>query len=460
MNKEKFSSRLGFILISAGCAIGLGNVYKFPIWTGAYGGAIFVLFYLLFLIMLGIPVMACELAVGRGSQASIASSFQKLEPQGTKWHWWQKFGVLANYALMMCYTPITAWFLMYFVKYVNGSAYHAGTTTDEVGAFFGSSVAGSTSGTVIATVIVIVLALAVCAIGLQKGVERITKVMMIALLALLVGLSVYSMTLPGVKEGLSFYFVPSAQKAQAVGWTTVINSAMQQAFFTLSLGIGSIAIFGASIGKERRILGEGLTIIGLDTFVAIMSGLFLFPAFFTFNPGATITGEQAGASFLFVTISTVFNNMTAGRVVGILFFLFMVFAAMSTVIAVMENIVNFWLEKTNLKRSTIALINIAILCIAAMPAVFNMTGYGYFGSFSLFGKGASDLEDWFVSNLALPIGALIYVTFCAYKFGWGWDHFMQEVNAGKGLKFPKWLKPYMMFVLPVIILVVLVMSLI
>ena len=461
MEKEKFSSRLGFLLISAGCAIGLGNVYKFPIWTGAYGGAIFVLIYVIFLILLGLPAMMCELAVGRASQRSIASSFEALEPKGHKWHLWQYVGVVANYALMMCYTPITAWFVIYFVKYLTGNASAAGATSDELMNYFLTTLVGNPGGSALVTIIVVIVGLGVCALGLQKGVERITKVMMIALFILLTGLSVYSLTLPGTKEALNFYFVPSVEKAQSVGWSTVISSAMSQAFFTLSIGIGSIAIFGASIGRERSLMGEATTIIGLDTFVAIMSGLFLFPAYFTYNSGIAIEGSNAGASFLFVTISSVFNNMGGiGKVLGILFFLFMVFAAMSTVIAVMENIVNFWLEKTKIKsRGLIALINIALIGLLALPAVFSMTGHGFFGDFTLFGKTADALEDFFVSNIALPIGCLIYCGFCTWKFGWGWNSFFDEVNAGEGAKLPKWVKPYMSYVLPLIIAVVIVMSL-
>lgn len=458
--KEKFSSRLGFLLIAAGCAIGIGNVYKFPIWTGAFGGAIFVLIYLVFLVILGIPVMTCELAVGRGSQQSIASSFKTLEPKGSFWHFWQYIGIAANYLLMMCYTPITAWFLCYFVKYLTGSI-SSSVGTEQVTNFFVSEVASNTSNTIIFTYIVVIIGLAVCAIGLQKGVERITKVMMVSLLVLLSGLAVYSLTLPGAGEGLSFYFVPSLERANEVGWGTVISSAMSQAFFTLSLGIGSIAIFGASIGKERSLLGESVTIIGLDTFVALVSGLFLFPAYFTYNSGTTIGAGQAGASFLFITISNVFNSMgVAGRILGTLFFLFMVFAALSTVIAVMENIVNFWLEKTNLPRWAICLINIGMFLVLVLPACLSMTGSGFFADFKIFGMTADAFEDFFVSNLALPIGCLIYVCFCVHKFGWGWDKYYEEVNTGNGAKMPKWIKPYMQWVLPLIILVVVVMSLI
>ena len=454
--KENFSSRLGFILISAGCAIGIGNIYKFPIWTGAYGGGIFVAIYLAFLLLLGIPVMTCELAVGRASKASIASSFERLEKKGSKWHLWQYVGIIANYMLMMCYTVICGLFTVYFFKYMDGSI-TAAKTVAEASEIWGATFT-SFQTNYLATMFVIIVCLAVCGFGLRNGVERITKVMMVILFLLLIGLSIYSLTLPGAKEGLSFYLVPSAEKAVEAGWTSVISHAMSQAFFTLSLGIGSIAIFGASIGKERRLLGETVTIVGLDTFVALMAGLFLFPAFFTFNPGGTIAAGDGNALFLFVTESVVFNNMAGGRIIGCLFFLLMVFACYSTVIAVMENIVNFWLEKTKLKRWTIVLINIGLFFILILPAIFAQCDTFGLGSFKILGMTMDGFEDWFVGNMCLPIGSLIYVLFCVTRYGWGWSNYFDEVNAGKGLAVPRWIKNYMKYVLPIIILVVVVMN--
>lgn len=457
MGKEKFSFRLGFILIAAGCAIGIGNVYKFPIWTGAYGGAVFVVVYLLFLLLLGIPCMTTELAVGRGSQKSIASSFKELEKPGTKWHIWQYVGVAANYALMMCYTQIAGWFLSYAYYYANGKM----LTFDSSEALFDHFINGVYTNldlNLVCTAITVLVGLGVCALGLQKGVERITKVMMICLFGLLIGLCVYSLTLPGAKEGLEFYLIPSLKKANEVGWGTVLSTAMGQAFFTLSLGIGSIAIFGASMNKEKRILNESITIIALDTFVALAAGLFLFPAYFTFNPGTTITGSQAGPTFLFVTLSNVFNNMTGGRVLGTLFFIFMVFAAYSTVIAVMENIVNFWLEKTKFQRKSICIINILMFFVLCLPAIFSTCSFAGFDQFTILGKTMDGFEDYFVSNLALPVGCLIYCLFCVRDNGWGWENYLAEVNAGEGLKMPRWINPYMSYVLPSIIVVVMIMS--
>ena len=456
--REKFSSRLGFLLISAGCAVGLGNVYRFPIWCGAYGGGVFLLFYLLFLLLLGLPVMTAELSVGRGSQRSIASSFDVLEKKGQKWHLMKYLGWAGNYLLMMFYTTISGWFVVYFVKYVTGSITQYSTAA-ELGSVFGGIVTNPTLNALI-TMIVIVLCFGVCALGLQKGVEKITKVMMVALLALVLGLGIYSCTLSGAGAGLKFYLVPSVSHLKYYGLGTVISGAMSQAFFTLSLGIGSIAIFGSYIGKERSLLGESVTIICLDTFVALMSGLVIFPAYFTYNPGAErIAASEAGAGFLFTTLSSIFNNMgAAGRIVGTLFFLFMIFAAFSTVIAVFENIMSFWLEWTKLNRALIALINILLLSLLTVPFIFSNVPGNIFSKVIYLGRNFGDFEDFLVSNLALPIGSMVYVLFCTRKFGWGWKNYFQEVNAGLGMKVPAWIRPYMTWVLPVIILVVLVMS--
>lgn len=460
--REKFSSRLGFILISAGCAIGLGNVYRFPIWCGAYGGGIFLVFYLLFLLILGLPVMTAELAVGRASQRSIATSFDVLEKKGQKWHFMKGLGVAGNYLLMIFYTSITGWFVIYFFKYLSGSIMQYGTNVDIMVFVDMITKPGLNIGV---TLGVIVAGFAVCAIGLQKGVEKITKILMVVLLILILGLGIYACTLPGAAAGLKFYFVPSAAAVQQYGLGNVLSAAMSQAFFTLSLGIGSIAIFGSYIGKERSLLGESVTIICLDTFVALMSGLVLFPAYFTFNPTATSIGaDQAGATFLFTTLSSIFNNMAGGRFIGTMFFLFMVFAAMSTVIAVFENIMSFWLEWTKLKRWQIALINMGIVGVCVLPFIFSNIG-GFFakeiwpkGSFGNLTGNFGDFEDFLVSNLALPLGSLVYVLFCTWKFGWGWDKYYNEVNLGTGMKVPGWLRPYMTYVLPVVILAVLVMS--
>ena len=453
--KERFSGRLGFILISAGCAIGIGNVYKFPIWTGAFGGGIFVGIYILCLLLLGLPVMCCELAVGRASGASIATSFRRLEKPGQKWHGMQYLGIAANYALLLSYTYICGWFTVYFVKYLTGSILTAGTVEEISTVFYG--MAGSFNVNYFVNLGVVVLCLGICAFGLQNGVERIVKVMMALLFLLLLGLAVYSLTLPGAKEGLQFYLVPDAARAASVGWGTVISKAMEQAFFTLSLGIGSIAIFGASIGKERRLMRESGTIIVLDTAAALLAGLFLFPAYFTYNTVAPVAGD-GNPLFLFLTESAVFNNMPGGRIIGALFFLLMVFACYSTVIAVMENIVNFWLEKTQLSRKKIVGINMILFAAVLLPVALGVCGKGIFASLPLFNRSVDGLCDDFVSKLALPLGSLLYVVFCTGRYGWGWDGFYKEVNTGSGPKLPGWLKNYMRFVLPCIIAVILVLS--
>jgi len=456
--REKFSSRLGFILISAGCAIGLGNVYRFPIITGAYGGAIFVLIYLAFLLLLGIPVMCAELAVGRASQRSIATSFETLEKPGQKWHFMKFLGIGGNYLLMMCYTVIAGWMLLYFFKYLSGSIMDVGTAVPDLGAHFGATV-GNTWLVIGSTAATILLCFIVCALGLQKGVERITKVMMIALFALIIGLAIYCCTLDGVLEGLKFYLVPSTDSFKNNDIFTIITAAMGQAFFTLSVGIGSIAIFGSYISKDRSLLGEAVTITGLDTFIALASGFIIFPACFTFAGGVNVDASTVGASFLFTTLSGIFNTMgpVTGRIVGSLFFLFMIFAAYSTVIAVFENIMSFWLEMTNLKRWQVSLINIGLIMVLALPAVFSLS---IWESVTVFGLGFLDLEDFIVSNLLLPVGSLAYVIFCTSRYGWGWKNFEAELNAGNGLKFPKKLRIYMAYVLPVIIFALLVVTLV
>lgn len=453
-SREKFASRLGFILISAGCAIGLGNVYRFPIITGAYGGGVFVLIYIAFLVLLGLPIMSAELAVGRGSQRSIASSFDVLEKKGQNWHLMKYLGICGNYLLMMFYTVISGWMVIYFVKYLTGSIMSA-SGVEGLSAVFGNMV--SNPGLmVVSAFAVILICFGICSMGLQKGVEGITKWMMVALLALMIGLAVYSATLPNAAEGLRFYLVPSLKRLEEAGVSTVISAAMGQSFFTLSLGIGAIAIFGSYIGKERRLLGESVTIVCLDTFVAIMSGMIIFPACFTYNQGVTADAGNVGAGFLFTTLSSIFNGMPGGRVIGMLFFLFMIFASFSTVIAVFENIMSFWLELTKLNRRMIALINAALLMVLSLPCALSLNVWS---SVKIFGLGIMDLEDFAVSNLLLPIGSLFYVLFCTTRYGWGWNRYFAEVNLGDlGARLPRWIRPYMTYVLPLIILAVLAMS--
>jgi len=454
MNREKFSSRLGFVLISAGCAIGLGNVYRFPILTGSYGGAFFVLIYFCFLLLLGIPVMMAELSVGRASQRSIATSFDVLEKPGQKWHLMKILGIGGNYLLMMCYTTISSWMLIYFFKYLSGSILTA-DTAQAAGDVFGAMTL-NTPLVAAATVAVIVIGLAVCSLGLQKGVEKITKYMMLALFALMVCLAIYCCTLDKAADGLRFYLIPSLQNLREAGVWTVISAAMGQAFFSLSLGMGSIAVFGSYIDRSRRLTGEAVTIVSLDTFVALMSGLIVFPACFTYNGGVTADAGTVSAGFLFTTLSAIFNAMPAGRIIGTAFFLFMLFAAMSTVIAVFENIISFWLDMTKLKRRTVALINIVLITALSLPSVMSL---GPWSNFKIFGLTIMDLEDKLVSSWILPIGSLIYVIFCTRRYGWGWKNFLTEVNTGsKGPVLPGWLRGYFTWVLPVIILAVLAMS--
>lgn len=453
--REKFGSRLGFILISAGCAIGLGNVYRFPIITGAYGGAIFVLIYIAFLLLMGIPVMSAELSVGRASQRSIATSFDVLEKPGQKWHLMKYLGIAGNYLLMMFYTCISGWMVVYFFKYLTGAMDKVEGTPSALGQVF-SGMLGNTWLMIGVTFLVIFVCFGICSLGLQKGVERITKVMMVALFALMIGLAVYSLTLSGAGEGLLFYLVPSGERMQEAGIFTVITAAMGQAFFTLSIGIGSIAIFGSYIGKDRRLLGETTVIVGLDTFVALMSGLIIFPACFTYNGGVGADAGTVGAGFLFTTLSSIFNNMPGGRIIGTLFFLFMIFASLSTVIAVFENIMSFWIEKTKLKRWQIALINVILVFVLSLPAAL---GLNVWSGIEILGMGIMDFEDFVVSNILLPFGSLIYVLFCTSRYGWGWNNYFTEVNIGdKGPKFPKWMRVYMTYVLPLLILAIMIIS--
>lgn len=451
--REKFGSRLGFILIAAGCAIGLGNVYRFPILTGAYGGALFVLIYIAFLLLMGLPIMTMELSVGRASQRSIASSFDALEKPGQKWHWLKYIGIAGNYLLMMFYTTISAWMVIYFFKYLNGSILEY-SSAEQLGEVFGGVIT-NTPLMIVTTIAVIIVGFGVCSMGLQKGVEKITKPMMIALFVLMIGLAIYACTLSNAAEGLKFYLIPNLDGIKEHGLWTVISAAMGQAFFTLSIGIGSIAIFGSYISKDRSLPGEALTIMSLDTLVALMSGLIIFPACFTYNNGATADASTVGAGFLFTTLSSIFNAMPGGRIVGVLFFVFMNFAALSTIIAVFENIMSFWLELTNLSRKKVALINMALVALLSLPCIL---GFTVWSDFQIAGKGIMDLEDFTVSNVMLPVGSLFYVLFCTVRYGWGWDKYFAEVNEGKGLKLAKWLKPYLSYILPVVLVVVLVMS--
>ena len=450
--RETLGSRLGFLLLSAGCAIGLGNVWRFPYITGKYGGAAFVLIYLVFLVILGLPVMVAEFAVGRASRKSMAEAFKQLEPEGTKWHWYSGFAIAGNYLLMMFYTVVSGWFLKYFIQEIAGK--FVGLSADDIVNEFVGGTVGSPSTLLIGMVVVIVIGFGTCILGLQKGVERITKIMMSALLIIMIGLAIYVAFLPGAGAGYAFYLKPNF-KALVSGehglWDT-IYAAMGQAFFTLSLGIGSMEIFGSYIGKDHSLTGESLRVIGLDTFVAICAGLIIFPACAAFGVEA-----NSGAGLAFMSLPNVFNAMgpVAGRIVGAFFFLFMSFAALSTVIAVFENIVAFAMDKLGWSRTKAVLINFAAMLVLATPAALGMNVWSgvHFGAHI----GSIDaLEDFIVSQNLLPIGSMLFLLFCTIKKGWGWDGFIAEADAGEGIKFPKnkVVKFYLKFIAPVIIIVV------
>ncbi|MBE6650352.1 MAG: sodium-dependent transporter [Ruminococcaceae bacterium] len=439
MARDRLGSRLGFILLSAGCAIGCGNVWKFPWMAGQYGGGAFVVLYLIFLVILGLPVMLTEFAVGRASQQSPVKAYQKLEKPGQKWHIHGYVSLVANFLLMMFYTSVTGWMIHYFVSFVKGDM--TGISNEASASLFGNMLSNPAI-MVGFMAVVVVLGFLVLSFGVQKGLERVTKYMMLALMALIVILAVNSFTLSGAKEGLTFYLKPDFSKIDG----NVIVGAMNQAFFTLSLGIGSMAIFGSYLGKDRSLLGESVNIIALDTFVAIFAGLIIFPACFTFDvePGA-------GPSLLFVAMAKVFNNMDGGRIWGSLFFLFMTFAAMSTIIAVFENILACVSELTGWSRKKTCLICGAALLVLSLPCAL---GFNLLSGFVPFNSGSSflDLWDFLVSYCALPLGSLCYVLFVTRKKGWGFDNFLNEVNAGKGMKIGKWIRPYMAYVLPLIII--------
>ncbi len=445
MQRERLGSRLGFILLSAGCAIGVGNVWKFPWMTGQYGGGAFVFVYLIFLIILGLPVMTMEFSLGRASQASPVGLYQKLQKPGQKWHLHGYAALTANLLLMMFYTSVTGWILYYFVKFVKGDM--TSITNEQSAEQFGNMLSNP-AVMVGFMAVVVILGFVILSFGLQNGVERVTKYMMIVLLVLMVVLAVNSFTLDGAKEGLTFYLKPDLSKING----NVIVGAMNQAFFTLSLGIGSMAIFGSYIDKERSLMGESINILVLDTFVAITAGLIIFPACFTFD-----VEPAAGPSLLFEAMAKVFNNMSGGRWWGALFFLFMFFAAMSTVIAVFQNILACVQELTGWKLSKACLIcGIAILLLSVPCAL----GYNVLGDLKPFSSDSAilDLEDFIVSNCLLPLGALCYVLFCVTKKGWGFDNFLAEANAGKGMKVQKWMRPYMTYVLPLIIFAIFVIG--
>ncbi|WP_346704675.1 sodium-dependent transporter [uncultured Agathobaculum sp.] len=449
MQREKLGSRLGFILLSAGCAIGVGNVWKFPWMVGQYGGGAFVVFYVLFLIILGLPIMTMEFAVGRASQKSPVRAYRVLEKPGTKWHIHGYLAMIGNYLLMMFYTTVCGWMLHYF--YLTASGKFVGATTEEVGAAFPEML--SQPLVMIGwMVVVVVVGFAINSFGLQGGLERVTKVMMIALLAIMVILAINSVTTEGAEEGLKFYLIPDLNRMMESGPINVIVGAMNQSFFTLSLGIGAMAIFGSYVGKSRALMGEAVNVAILDTFVAFTAGLIIFPACFAFG-----VSPDSGPNLIFVTLPNIFNHMALGRLWGSLFFVFMAFAAFSTVLAVFENIMSCCMDLTGWSRKKVALFNTVLIILLSLPCVL---GYNVWSGFQPFGEGSAvlDLEDFLVSNIWLPLGSLVYLLFCTTRYGWGWKNFKEEANEGGGLKVRDGIRFYVSYILPLIVLVIFVLG--
>ena len=449
MQRERLGSRLGFILLSAGCAIGVGNVWKFPWMVGQYGGGAFVLFYVIFLLILGLPIMTMEFAVGRASQKSPVRAYQVLEKPGSRWHIHGYLAMIGNYLLMMFYTTVCGWMLHYF--YLTATGRFVGATTEQVGAVFGEMLSrpGVMAGCMIA---VVVIGFLINSFGLQGGLERVTKVMMIALLAIMVVLAVNSIRTPGSSEGLRFYLIPDFGRMAETGVANVVVGAMNQAFFTLSLGIGAMAIFGSYIGKGRALMGEAVNVAVLDTFVAFTAGLSIFAACVAFD-----VSPDSGPNLIFVTLPNIFNHMAGGRLWGSLFFVFMAFAAFSTVLAVFENIMSCCMDLTGWSRKKTAAINIVLMILLSMPCVL---GFNVWSGFQPFGPGSNvlDLEDFLVSNLWLPLGSLVYLLFCTSRYGWGWKNFQNEANEGGGIKVRDGIRFYVSYILPLIVLVIFVLG--
>lgn len=443
--RETLASRLGFLFLSAGCAIGLGNVWRFPYITGKYGGAAFVLIYLLFLIILGLPVIVMEFAIGRASKKNIGAALKVLEPKGTKWHIYGYVAIAGNYLLMMFYTTVAGWMLFYFYAMAKGSL--TGLNPEQVGIFF-NNLLQMPSTLIFWMIIAVVLGFGICILGLRNGVERITKIMMSLLFIIMIILVVRAVSLPGAGEGIAFYLKPNFTRLVENGLWETIYAAMGQAFFTLSLGIGAMTIFGSYIGKEHSLTGESINVLALDTLVALLAGMIIFPASSAFGINA-----GAGPGLIFVTLPNIFNAMPMGRLWGTLFFIFMSFAAMTTVIAVFENIVAFAIDVWNWSRKKASLINIAIMILLSLPCAL---GFNILSNFEPLGKGSGilDLEDFIVSNNLLPLGSMIFLLFATHKSGWGWNNFIAEADEGKGIKFPKKLRFYVSVILPAIVFII------
>ncbi len=445
MKREKFGSRLGFILVSAGCAIGLGNVWKFPYMTGQYGGAAFILIYLLFLVILGMPIIVCEFSVGRASQKSIATSYNTLEPEGSRWHYTRWFAIAGNYLLVMFYSMVGGWMLYYCFRMAKGEFVKVSSAVVEQKY---DAMLQSPGTLLFWTIAVILISFGICSIGLQKGVEKIMKITMLCLLAIMVVLAVRSVTLSGSAEGLRFYLIPDFQRMKDNGIGNVVFGAMSQSFFTLSIGMGGMAIFGSYLDKSRSLTGESLSIVLLDTFVALTAGLIVIPACFAFD-----VEPAAGPGLVFITLPNIFAQMTGGRIWGALFFLFLFFAALSTIVGVFENIVSFGMDLFGLSRKKAVGINILLIIVLSIPCIL---GFNLLSGFQPLGTGTNimDLEDFLVSNNILPLGSVVYLLFCTHKNGWGWDNFIREANSGQGLKFPQFLRGYMTYVLPWIVVII------
>ena len=443
--REKFGSRLGFILVSAGCAVGLGNVWKFPYICGENGGAAFILIYLLFLAVLGLPILICEFSIGRGSRKSVAKAFDDLEQPGSKWHRAKWFGIIGNVVLMMFYTMVAGWMFCYAFRMATGQL--IGMDKEAIGSAFGQMLAspGQMMGW---TLLTIAVAMGICSLGLKNGVERITKVMMSLLIVLMVVLAVNSLSLAGASEGVKFYLVPNFERLFDNGVGNVVFAAMTHAFFTLSVGMGSMEIFGSYLEKEHKLTGEALSVVILDTFVALTAGLIIIPACFAYG-----VEPNAGPSLLFITLPNVFNHMQGGRIWGTLFFVFMTFAALSTVVAVFENIVSMTIDMTGWTRKKAVLIGFFSITVLSIPAVL---GYNVLSNIQPIGSGSTimDLEDFIVSYNILPLGSLIMVLFCVKKNGWGFDRFIEEANTGRGMNYPRGIRGYMQYGLPAIIVIV------
>ncbi len=443
--RETLGSRLGFILLSAGCAIGLGNVWRFPYIVGKNGGAGFVLIYLIFLILLGLPMMTIEFSIGRGSKQSIGNGLEKLEKQGAKWHLWGPTAIVGNYILIMFYSCIAGWIISYFISSLVGTFDNLDTT--DIAKVFSSLTANPLKQTIWMAVAVSISMLVV-AIGLEKGVERITKYIMLTLLFIMLLLTIHSLTLSGTAEGLKFYLIPNFKSMKEIGFFTILYEALGQAFFTLSVGIGSMAIFGSYIDDKHSLAGESVRIIALDTFVAITAGIIIFPACFSYD-----VAPDQGPSLLFITLPNIFSQMKGGRIWASLFFLFMSFAALSTLIAVFENIISYWIDVKKMSRRKACLINYILILVLSLPCIL---GFNVLSSIQPFGEGSNilDLEDFIVSNIMLPLGCLLFVLFITRKSGWGWDSFLKEANKGEGLKFPSKAKFYVSYIVPILIAII------